>query len=292
MRRCELCRSVARMYCESDQASLCWDCDAKVHSANFLVARHSRTLLCHVCQSPTAWSASGSNLGPTVSVCRSCVEHDTKGVEENREEERRGSNAGEVDTEDGDYDDDDEFDDEGDEEDGDRDDDDEEEEEELSEDDEDGDNQVVPWSSTPPPPPPAASSSSSEESSSRFCNGDGAVSLKRFRDKATDLRSDDDQGCSSSHRNSSPSATWSAGYSETAFLDSLRPLKRLTTDPVRAAMVHSGPAGSRTASLLDSLKKFRGQNLTSGNDASSTIVEICELSKNSAAVDLDSAGMP
>ncbi|KAK6134873.1 hypothetical protein DH2020_031357 [Rehmannia glutinosa] len=64
---------MARIYCESDQASLCWDCDAKVHSANFLVARHSRNLLCHVCQSATPWSASGSKLGPTVSVCRKCV---------------------------------------------------------------------------------------------------------------------------------------------------------------------------------------------------------------------------
>ncbi|KAK6134844.1 hypothetical protein DH2020_031433 [Rehmannia glutinosa] len=64
---------MARIHCESDQASLCWDCDAKVHSANFLVARHSRNLLCHVCQSPTPWSASGSRLGPTVSVCQKCV---------------------------------------------------------------------------------------------------------------------------------------------------------------------------------------------------------------------------
>ncbi|KAK3014362.1 hypothetical protein RJ639_009084 [Escallonia herrerae] len=47
MKRCELCNSIARMYCESDQASLCWDCDARIHSANFLVAKHLRTLLCH-----------------------------------------------------------------------------------------------------------------------------------------------------------------------------------------------------------------------------------------------------
>nr|GMC70522.1 zinc finger protein CONSTANS-LIKE 1-like [Ipomoea batatas] len=60
------------MYCESDQANLCWSCDSKVHSANFLVERHSRRLLCHVCQSPTAWSASGSRLGSMVSTCERC----------------------------------------------------------------------------------------------------------------------------------------------------------------------------------------------------------------------------
>ncbi|KAM0059041.1 putative transcription factor interactor and regulator Znf-B family [Helianthus debilis subsp. tardiflorus] len=46
MKTCELCKSAAKIYCDSDQASLCWTCDNKVHSANFLVARHSRTLLC------------------------------------------------------------------------------------------------------------------------------------------------------------------------------------------------------------------------------------------------------
>ncbi|KAK3032626.1 hypothetical protein RJ639_036586 [Escallonia herrerae] len=58
MKRCELCNSIARMYCESDQASLCWDCDARIHSANFLVAKHLRTLLCHSCQSMTPWTGS------------------------------------------------------------------------------------------------------------------------------------------------------------------------------------------------------------------------------------------
>ncbi|KAE7995525.1 hypothetical protein FH972_000309 [Carpinus fangiana] len=36
MKKCELCDSPAKMYCESDQASLCWDCDSQVHGANFL----------------------------------------------------------------------------------------------------------------------------------------------------------------------------------------------------------------------------------------------------------------
>ncbi|CAN1232138.1 B-box domain protein 31 [Linum perenne] len=73
MKRCELCKSMARTFCESDQASLCWSCDAKVHGANFLVARHSRTLLCHLCQSPTPWQAAGAKLGHTVSFCLRCV---------------------------------------------------------------------------------------------------------------------------------------------------------------------------------------------------------------------------
>ncbi|GFZ05574.1 B-box type zinc finger family protein [Actinidia rufa] len=209
------------MYCESDQASLCWDCDAKVHSANFLVARHSRSLLCHVCQSPTPWSASGAKLGPVVSACESCVDG---------------------------YDDDD-------------DDDDEEEEEE------DGDNQVVPWSSTPPPP--AESSSSSEECSSGFDYGDRAVSLKRLRDNAADLCSDDDHCCSSTRRkNGSPPAE--------AWFDSSNAVKSLRTEMNRSGSGHLGPACSRNG------------DLTSGNNASAAIVEICKLSTNPGAVDPDS----
>lgn len=73
MKECELCELSARLYCESDEASLCWDCDAKVHSANFLVARHCRSLLCQICQSVTAWRASGAKPGPTVSVCERCA---------------------------------------------------------------------------------------------------------------------------------------------------------------------------------------------------------------------------
>lgn len=56
--------------------------------------------------------------------------------------------------------------------------------------DDDGDNQVVPWGSTPPPP--AASSTSSDEVSNDGRYGRrsvGAVSLKRTRDNASDLRS-------------------------------------------------------------------------------------------------------
>ncbi|XP_057462015.1 zinc finger protein CONSTANS-LIKE 2-like [Actinidia eriantha] len=257
MKRCELCKSVARMYCESDQASLCWDCDAKVHSANFLVARHSRSLLCHVCQSPTPWSASGAKLGPVVSACESCVDGCERAKENpSLEEESDAGDDDEIHREDDeceDYDDDD-------------DEEEEEEEDEVDEDeDEDGDNQVVPWSSTPPPP--AESSSSSEECSSGIDYGDRAVSLKRLRDNAADLCSDDDHCCSSTRRkNGSPSAE--------AWFDSSNAVKSLRTEMNRSGSGHLGPACSRNA------------DLTSGNNASAAIVEICA---NPGAVDPETA---
>ncbi|KAF4366618.1 hypothetical protein F8388_004282 [Cannabis sativa] len=79
----ELCGLRARMYCESDQASLCWDCDEKVHGANFLVSKYSRSLLYHVCNFPTPWMASGAKL-PTVSVCESCVDFHNRKFEQGR----------------------------------------------------------------------------------------------------------------------------------------------------------------------------------------------------------------
>lgn len=39
---CELCNKSASIYCPSDSAFLCETCDTKVHTANFLVARHFR----------------------------------------------------------------------------------------------------------------------------------------------------------------------------------------------------------------------------------------------------------
>ncbi|MCD7455704.1 hypothetical protein HAX54_029180 [Datura stramonium] len=141
MKSCELCNRVGRIYCESDHANLCWDCDLKVHSANFLVAKHSRSLLCHVCQSLTAWCAAGAKIGRTVSVCERCVNDEGTGREEEEEDDV-------------------------------------EEEENEDEDDEEEtdleDIQVVPWSSTPPPPP--SSSSSSDES----LNNHEIFSLKRM----------------------------------------------------------------------------------------------------------------
>ncbi|KAJ8549660.1 hypothetical protein K7X08_033367 [Anisodus acutangulus] len=147
MKKCELCSSIARVFCESDQASLCWDCDARVHTANFLVAKHSRILLCNSCQSLTPWTGSGSKLDPIVSVCQTCFQ---------------GNNNDEADLDD--HNDTEE------EEDDDEDDDDDDDNDDGSS---DGDNQVVPLSSSTTDnqsrhPSLASSSSSSEESTSRF----------------------------------------------------------------------------------------------------------------------------
>uniref|UniRef100_A0A803N6A0 B box-type domain-containing protein n=1 Tax=Chenopodium quinoa TaxID=63459 RepID=A0A803N6A0_CHEQI len=70
---CELCSLPATTYCESDRARLCWHCDGKVHKANFLVSKHCRTLLCHLCNKPTPWTASGPMLPPSLSFCVACA---------------------------------------------------------------------------------------------------------------------------------------------------------------------------------------------------------------------------
>lgn len=48
-RVCELCNNEASLYCASDSAFLCFHCDAHVHRANFLVARHPRRPICPKC---------------------------------------------------------------------------------------------------------------------------------------------------------------------------------------------------------------------------------------------------
>ncbi|KAA8515396.1 hypothetical protein F0562_018993 [Nyssa sinensis] len=177
MKKCELCNSVARMYCDSDQASLCWDCDEKVHTANFLVAKHSRTLLCHACQSPTPWTGSGPKLGPTVSVCETCA--------------RNGNNN---DEEENDVDSDDHTDEE-----------------------DDGDNQVVPLSYTPlplPAPPLVSRSSSSEDTSSRLYSGRDGLSRSTitFSSKGTresaDLCSQGIEGSGENSKHEIGSCSW------------------------------------------------------------------------------------
>ncbi|KAG8642358.1 hypothetical protein MANES_12G079100v8 [Manihot esculenta] len=137
MKKCELCEFPARSYCQSDDACLCWYCDAKVHGANFLVARHARSLLCQICQSLTHWKAIGSKLGRAVSICDRCA---NRANLREREEESEEANE-DLSTEDTDGLP-------------------AEEEEEV-----DTDSQVVPWSSTTPPP--AASSSSASASNSQ-----------------------------------------------------------------------------------------------------------------------------
>lgn len=74
---CDLCCvAAARVLCESDDAALCWGCDAAVHGANFLVARHVRVLMCRVCLDRTAWLASGARVGPAASLCCRCSERE------------------------------------------------------------------------------------------------------------------------------------------------------------------------------------------------------------------------
>ncbi|XP_024960016.1 zinc finger protein CONSTANS-LIKE 4-like [Cynara cardunculus var. scolymus] len=200
MKRCELCTNVARMYCQSDNASLCYDCDQNVHSANFLVAKHSRTLLCHKCQSPTPWNASGLNLGRTASVCVNCLDEDSSqrrvlmeggtshrgndGLEDNCvvHDDLREEGYGETDDDDTEHSD-------------------ESEGEDVDEDeDEDAENQVVPWSIVASAPI-TASSSSEEFSSSRLSSDDTRSGTKRERLDAY-IDSEDDTVCSSERSNS------------------------------------------------------------------------------------------
>lgn len=72
---CELCDEEASLYCDSDSAFLCSTCDARVHEANFLVARHVRQTLCCKCKCLTGNFISGersrSSLKP---VCQSCIQ--------------------------------------------------------------------------------------------------------------------------------------------------------------------------------------------------------------------------
>ncbi|XP_019194294.1 PREDICTED: B-box zinc finger protein 32-like [Ipomoea nil] len=69
---CELCKGEAAVCCPSDSAFLCWSCDAKVHQANFLVARHLRFTVCGGCKSVTGNRVSGVREGPFSDLCRSC----------------------------------------------------------------------------------------------------------------------------------------------------------------------------------------------------------------------------
>ncbi|KAL9264491.1 B-box domain protein 30-like protein [Drosera capensis] len=189
---CELCEEEARMYCESDKARLCFDCDRKVHAANFLVAKHCRTLLCHLCRSLTPWKAAGPNLGSVVSLCHDCVSIKSncaprvpiKAVDEAEKKTEP------VREEEDDVEDDDDLD-EGDE------DEDEESCGEIDE-EEDDENQVVPWTRTPPPASGASGSSSGEEES-----GFGGR-LKRVREvgfrQLDEDEDDDDDGKAMSPR--------------------------------------------------------------------------------------------
>ncbi|GLU23467.1 hypothetical protein SLE2022_394680 [Rubroshorea leprosula] len=257
MENCELCGGAARMYCEPDQASLCWDCDRKVHGANFLVAKHTRSLLCHACHRPTLWRASGQNLGRAVSACDSCVNVRCK--DEERPEEKPGEYG--EDENSGDYDDDVE----------------EEEEEVDSDDDEeegeqDGENQVVPWSKDTLPSPPVVSSDSSsggeEEVISGIRGGGGCCGSKRMRENLA-VYSDDDIDCSSSHIGSGALASGEAAS---------RALKKQRLGELNRSEGNEETESKSTA-VISSLKQLQKQMIIDNGDASATVLGICGLSR-------------
>ncbi|CAN1232311.1 Zinc finger protein CONSTANS-LIKE 12 [Linum perenne] len=68
---CDLCCVMkALVYCKSDTARLCLDCDARVHSANSLSRRHQRSILCSKCDSqPAMFRCLDENHLP---VCQGC----------------------------------------------------------------------------------------------------------------------------------------------------------------------------------------------------------------------------
>ncbi|CAO2200696.1 unnamed protein product [Urochloa humidicola] len=169
---CELCGAAARVYCGADEATLCWGCDAQVHGANFLVARHARALLCRGCARPTPWRAAGPRLGPTASLCDRCVRRGGGGggpggggaAGAAGADVEMGGGRGDGDEEDDDDDSEDE-----DEVVVEEDDDDEEEEEG------EGENQVVPWAEEADATPPPVASSTSSSSREAAANGANAA---------------------------------------------------------------------------------------------------------------------
>uniref|UniRef100_A0A6N2MAN6 B box-type domain-containing protein n=1 Tax=Salix viminalis TaxID=40686 RepID=A0A6N2MAN6_SALVM len=173
MKKCELCKSAARTYCESDQANLCWSCDAKVHGANFLVARHARAVLCQSCQFPTPWKASGAQLGHTVSVCERCMISNENNNREIQEQEENGS-SDDIEEDSDSESDSDSNDDGGGEEDGGA-----------------GDNQVVPWSPTAPAASSSCSCTSNDDNDVDCVESVNVLSFKKQR-----LQDDLDRSCS------------------------------------------------------------------------------------------------
>ncbi|KAK6911162.1 hypothetical protein RJ641_023255 [Dillenia turbinata] len=71
-RVCELCNGEAALYCSSDTAYLCCTCDARVHEANFLVARHLRHVVCSKCKQIAGPPISGTGFGHLRRLCSSC----------------------------------------------------------------------------------------------------------------------------------------------------------------------------------------------------------------------------
>lgn len=79
-KKCELCGDRATLYCAADDANVCWSCDAKVHSANFLVARHARSVLCGRCCQETDCKTSGPHPSPLSRLCPRCNPSTTAAV--------------------------------------------------------------------------------------------------------------------------------------------------------------------------------------------------------------------
>ncbi|KAF9676458.1 hypothetical protein SADUNF_Sadunf08G0004100 [Salix dunnii] len=69
---CELCQREAGLYCDSDAAFLCFECDSDVHNANFVVARHLRRVICSACNSLTGSSFSSATPSLHRVTCLSC----------------------------------------------------------------------------------------------------------------------------------------------------------------------------------------------------------------------------
>ncbi|XP_044501462.1 putative zinc finger protein CONSTANS-LIKE 11 isoform X2 [Mangifera indica] len=67
---CEFCGVVrAVVYCKSDSARLCLQCDGCVHSANLLSRRHPRSLLCDKCNCQPAVARC---MDEKLSICQAC----------------------------------------------------------------------------------------------------------------------------------------------------------------------------------------------------------------------------
>ncbi|KAK4398432.1 hypothetical protein Sango_1318700 [Sesamum angolense] len=266
---CELCSNPARMFCESDQASLCWDCDEKVHAANFLVAKHSRNLLCHVCYLPTPWKAAGLKLGPTVSVCQACAEDgENRGASSSRRESGDDFDSQESESDDGEYYSDSDY----------YSDDDDEEEEEMEE---DGENQVVPWSASssnsPPPATTASSSSSEEEENVSFS------SSKRTRDYL--FESEDEDGCCSSQNLDSVLGSSELSFQEShencsSSLSLLRPSKMRRSSDSALIPSEQAPSSCGTATIVEKLRRFQQEIVTEEGDASAMILGLCKLTRD------------
>ncbi|XP_075503174.1 uncharacterized protein LOC142540712 [Primulina tabacum] len=252
---CELCGKPARMFCESDQARLCWDCDEKVHAANFLVAKHYRTLLCHACASPTPWKASGLKLGHAVSVCSSCVEGEARSGAEGSGgfgNGNRDCDSQESESDDGEYYNDEE----------------EEDDEEEEEEEEEGENQVVPWSicsaATPSEAAPTAPSSSCSEDDASF------FLWKRMRDHNHPVESENEEGCCSSHNLDSKLASPDSSFQESENLDSseqtlFRPLKLRRTNTgivsIPSERTDSGQSPENSsAAIVRTVIRFQQEN--------------------------------